>query len=249
MKKIFLMMILLIFVSSSCQRLANIIGIDFEDGLTYPDSSMPSRNFKAAVFDYYGNPVSRTYKFYKIREYSKLIIYAEQRSGYKPENVDYIAKVFNDNYDEEVRIYGAHTDVDRNGKIIILLLNLNSNYNGPITSGYFYGADLILGQNNDAEILYMDMKSLNNDPRYMAGTIQHEFQHLINFNVNYIQKKRAMSAWLNESLSESTSLLFSRYTVQSRVNEFNTSANGYYCFYTWDLPLTDLQIILQHQYL
>lgn len=151
--------------------------------------------------------------------------------------MDYIAKVFNDNYAEEVRIYGNHTDVDKNGKIIILLFEINSNYEGSVVTGYFYSGDLILGYHNNAEILYMDIKLVNEDPQYMAGTIQHEFQHLINFNVNYIESNKEMSTWLNEALSESTSVLFSPYTVNSRINEFNLSTSGYYCFYTWDLPL------------
>ena len=82
----------------------------------------------------------------------------------------------------------------------------------------------------------MDIKKVNEDPKYMAGTIQHEFQHLINFNVNYIRNGRQMSTWLNEALSESTSLLFSQTTADSRINEFNKATLGYYCFYTWNLP-------------
>ena len=70
-------------------------------------------------------------------------------------------------------------------------------------------------------------------------SIWHEFQHLINFNVNYIRNGRQMSTWLNEALSESTSVLFSPTTVNSRINEFN-NMQGYYCFYTWNLPLQNI---------
>ncbi|ELV04992.1 peptidase M30, partial [Brachyspira hampsonii] len=101
------------------------------------------------------------------------------------------------------------------------------------------GNDLLLNQNNNAEILYMDIKIVNENPEYMAGTIQHEFQHLINFNVNYIENGKEISTWLNEALSESTSVLFSPTTVSSRIKEFNIM-NGYYCFYTWNLPIYNL---------
>ena len=235
MKKIFLMLFLLVILSS-CQKAANILGVDIDSSLTYPDETMPKKTFNVFTFGVSDNVIGKTSQFYKVAEYPKLDIYVEKYSGYKPESVDYIANVFNNNYAEEVRIYGEHTDVDNNGKIIILLFEINASYSGAITTGYFYGDDLLDGKNNNAEILYMDIKKVNEDPKYMAGTIQHEFQHLINYNVNYIQNNREMSTWLNEALSESTSLLFSPTTVDSRINEFN-NMQGYYCFYTWNLPL------------
>ena len=237
MKRIFFISVILLVPLLSCSQLGDILGINYDDGLSYPNSSMESKNFKTIVFSSSGTQLEKNYKFYKVKEYDKLIIYVEENSGYKNESLGYIAKVFNDNYAEEVRIYGEHTDVDKNGKIIILLFEINSSYDGAVTTGYFYGADLILNAHNNAEILYMDIKLVNENPQYMAGTIQHEFQHLINFNVNYIKQGRQISTWLNEALSESTSVLFSQYTVSSRINEFNLSTSGYYCFYTWDIPL------------
>ena len=235
MKKIFCTIIILILSVISCGKNNVTNPAKSVDGLIYPNNSMGQKTFKAD----YKEQGNKPYDFYKVAEYDKLIVYVMAGSGYKPESVDYIAKVFNDNYDEEIRIYGEHTDVDKNGKIIILLLELNASYSGGVITGYFYGADLILNQNNNAEILYMDIKMLNDNPQYMAGTIQHEFQHLINYNVNYIQNNREMSTWLNEALSESTSVLFSPTTVNSRINEFN-NMQGYYCFYTWNLPLQNI---------
>ena len=235
MKKIFFMIFLLV-VLSSCQKAANILGVSLDPSLTYPDETMPKKTFKVFTFGVSGDAIGKTSQFYKVAEYPKLDIYVMANSGYKSENIDYIANVFSNSYDEEVRIYGEHTDVDNNGKIIILLLELNASYSGGVITGYFYGDDLLLNKNNNAEILYMDIKMLNDNPQYMAGTIQHEFQHLINYNVNYIQNKREISTWLNEALSESTSVLFSPTTVDSRINEFN-NMQGYYCFYTWNLPL------------
>uniref|UniRef100_UPI003F4B671A peptidase M30 n=1 Tax=Brachyspira catarrhinii TaxID=2528966 RepID=UPI003F4B671A len=233
MKKIFCIIIILILSIVSCGKNNVTNPAKSIDGLIYPNNSMGQKTFKAN----YRKQGNKPYNFNKVAEYDKLIVYVMAGSGYKPESVDYIAKVFNDNYDEEIRIYGEHTDVDKNGKIIILLLELNASYSGSIGNGYFYGLDLILNRNNNAEILYMDIKMVNKYPEYMSGTIQHEFQHLINFNVNYIRNGRQMSTWLNEALSESTSILFfNKIKVDSRINEFNTM-QGYYCFYTWNLPL------------
>uniref|UniRef100_UPI003F4C771F peptidase M30 n=1 Tax=Brachyspira catarrhinii TaxID=2528966 RepID=UPI003F4C771F len=236
MKKIFCTIIILILSVISCGKNNVTNPAKSVDGLIYPNNSMGQKTFKAD----YKEQGNKPYDFYKVAEYDKLIVYVMAGSGYKPESVDYIAKVFDDNYAEEVRIYGEHTDVDKNGKIIILLLELNASYSGGVITGYFYGKDLLLDINNNAEILYMDIKMVNVSPQYMSGTIQHEFQHLINFNVNYIRNGRQMSTWLNEALSESTSILFfNKIKVDSRINEFNTM-QGYYCFYTWNLPLQNI---------
>ena len=171
-----------------------------------------------------------------VKETKNLIIFVENGETYDSNNLDLICEEFEKYYDKEKSIYGNHTDVDHNGKIIILFLDLNPEYNnGSKLNGYFNPADLIDGHGNNADMLYMDLVGLNNYPEYMAGTILHELQHLINYYVNVIKKGSEMEVWLNEALSESTSVLFNKSTVDSRNNEFNNIS--YYCFYTWDLPI------------
>lgn len=183
-----------------------------------------------------GSQYAEKIKIFKVEETANLIIYAESGYSINYNYVIYVAKKFEDNYSKMINIYGNHTDVDKNGKIIILFQKINANINGnSIVMGYFLPNDLIYGDFNNAEILYMDINLLNKNPLLIAGTVLHEFQHLINFNVNYIQKRKDMSLWLNESLSESTSILFDSYMTRNRIDEFNNL--NYYCFYTWDLPL------------
>ena len=182
-----------------------------------------------------GSQYAEKIKIFKVEETANLIIYAESGYSINYNYVIYVAKKFEDNYSKMINIYGNHTDVDKNGKIIILFQKINANINGnSIVMGYFLPNDLIYGDFNNAEILYMDINLLNKNPLLIAGTVLHEFQHLINFNVNYIQKRKDMSLWLNESLSESTSILFDSYMTRNRIEEFNNI--NYYCFYTWDLP-------------
>ena len=171
-----------------------------------------------------------------IGETDHLIIYAESGYNVNYNYVNYVAKKFEDNYNSLTNIYGNHTDVDKNEKIIILLIKINDNISSgdSVVMGYFLPSDLFYGEFNNAEILYMDINILNANPYIIAGTVLHEFQHLINFNVNDIQKASSMSLWLNESLSESTSVLFDSYTANARIEEFNEI--NYYCFYTWELP-------------
>ena len=182
-----------------------------------------------------GSQYAEKIKIFKVEETANLIIYAESGYSINYNYVIYVAKKFEDNYSKMINIYGNHTDVDKNGKIIILFQKINANISGnSIVMGYFLPNDLIYGDFNNAEILYMDINLLNKNPQLIAGTVLHEFQHLINFNVNYIQKGKDMSLWLNESLSESTSILFDSYMTINRIEEFNNI--NYYCFYTWDLP-------------
>ena len=182
-----------------------------------------------------GSQYAEKIKIFKVEETANLIIYAESGYSINYNYVSYVAKKFEDNYSKMINIYGNHTDVDKNGKIIILFQKINANISGnSIVMGYFLPNDLIYGDFNNAEILYMDINLLNKNPQLIAGTVLHEFQHLINFNVNYIQKGKDMSLWLNESLSESTSILFDSYMTRNRIDEFNNI--NYYCFYTWDLP-------------
>lgn len=170
------------------------------------------------------------------KETENLIVFIENDKKYNSDNLDLVCQEFEKYYDKEKSIYGSHTDVDNNGKIIILFLDLNpESGNGSILNGYFNPADLIDGQGNNADMLYMDLGGLNNNPYYMAGTILHELQHLINYNVNVLENGTEMDVWLNEALSESTSVLFNKTTVNSRNIEFNSIS--YYCFYTWDLPI------------
>ena len=150
-----------------------------------------------------GSQYAEKIKIFKVEETANLIIYAESGYSINYNYVIYVAKKFEDNYSKMINIYGNHTDVDKNGKIIILFQKINANISGnSIVMGYFLPNDLIYGDFNNAEILYMDINLLNKNPQLIAGTVLHEFQHLINFNVNYIQKGKDMSLWLNESLSE-----------------------------------------------
>ncbi|WP_157151394.1 peptidase M30 [Brachyspira sp. SAP_772] len=171
-----------------------------------------------------------------VKETENLIIYVEKNESYSSSSLDLVCDEFEKHYSKEKSIYGNHTDVDNNGKIIILFLDLNpESGSSSILNGYFNPADLIEGQGNNADMLYMDLGGLNSYPDYMAGTILHELQHLINYNVNVLKNGKEMDVWLNEALSESTSVLFNNATVNSRNKEFNNI--NYYCFYTWDLPI------------
>ena len=156
--------------------------------------------------------------------------YKEDISAYA---LNKLAQEFDCYYTSMTNIYGTHSDIDANGKIIILLMDINKTKNsGSQTLGYFNPNDMY--GNNKGEILYMDLSNANNNTDKAIGTIIYEFQHLINYSYVISGERNEMSSWLNEALSESTSILFNKATAELRINEFNKI--NYYCFYTWDIP-------------
>ena len=162
-----------------------------------------------------------------------LAIYLQNSQKVSAYALNKLAQEFDYHYTSMTNIYGTHSDIDANGKIIILLMDINKTKgSGNQVLGYFNPSDM--HGNNKGEILYMDISNANNKTDNAIGTIIHEFQHLINYSYVIGGERNEMSSWLNEALSESTSILFNKATVESRIAGFNNI--NYYCFYTWDIP-------------
>ncbi len=166
-----------------------------------------------------------------------LAIYLQNSQNVSTYALTKLAQEFDYHYTSMTNIYGTHSDIDANGKIIILLMDINKTKgSGSQVLGYFNPSDM--HGNNKGEILYMDISNANNNTDKAIGTIIHEFQHLINYNYVISGERNEMSSWLNEALSESTSILFNKTTAESRINEFNKI--NYYCFYTWNAPKQEI---------
>lgn len=162
-----------------------------------------------------------------------LAIYLQNSQKVSAYALNKLAQEFDYYYTSMTNIYGTHSDIDGNGKIIILLMDINVNKGaGSQVLGYFNPMDM--HGYNEGEILYMDISNANNKTDNAIGTIIHEFQHLINYSYVMSGARNEMDSWLNEALSESTSILFNKATAESRISEFNKI--NYYCFYTWDIP-------------
>lgn len=121
----------------------------------------------------------------------------------------------------DVEIFGAESDVDGNGRVIVLLTPI---VNALTTSaqcgsegfvrGFFNGADLGTRSqsSNRAEILYAlvpDPTGTRSCPhfasdvvRQLPSTFLHEFQHMISYNQHVLVRRGAdETTWLNEGLS------------------------------------------------
>lgn len=103
-------------------------------------------------------------------------------------------------YANEIDIVGSPPDVDNNGKLNVLLIDVRDNYDpGTSTSyvaGYFDPLDQMRGKGNLAEIIYIDTYPADLSSNYVHTIVAHELQHLIHYNYD-----KTEVSWLNEGMS------------------------------------------------
>ena len=127
-------------------------------------------------------------------------------------------------YDVDRAAFGEETDIDANGRVIILMtatvnaLNTEASVEGGgILSGFFFGIDLLFDPvlnpfSNDAEIFYSvvpdpDMEfgaaPIGGDEvaGFLDGVLAHEFQHMINAGQRLERGAAFEVVWLDEGLS------------------------------------------------
>ncbi|MCH8927677.1 MAG: hypothetical protein IIB39_03060 [Candidatus Marinimicrobia bacterium] len=111
----------------------------------------------------------------------------------------------------EIQYLGSPPDIDGNGKVIILILDINDDYdaasNPAFVAGYFDQADQLIpshlqASGNFGDLLYIDSNPGKLGSSLILSTAAHELQHLINYNYDTNE-----DPWLNEGLSEYATLL------------------------------------------
>ena len=120
--------------------------------------------------------------------------------------------------------FGPPTDVDENGKVLVLLTHeLGTHLNGGWLIGYFGNGDLLRardsspdcseGGSNHGEIIYLNALANGVANGYSAreliqttfpATLAHELQHLVNLGQRCVGRACAggEETWINESLSK-----------------------------------------------
>ncbi len=122
----------------------------------------------------------------------------------------------------DTQYFGNPPDVDKDQRIIILILDIKDGYNGsgPYVAGYFYSLNEYTeaqaqsyGSNrhsNSAEIYYVDGNPTNlktpSGVTLASATTAHEFQHMINWNYSNINGINPLT-FVNEGLSEAAMAL------------------------------------------
>jgi hypothetical protein len=140
---------------------------------------------------------------------------APVQGGYTQADLDGIGSLFDDHlHPIDVNAFGNETDVNGDGKVLVLLTDrvtrLAGCGAGQIVVGLFFAVDLIedhVGSNN-AELFY----GLVPDPqcqvdrldavRALPGVFIHEFQHMINYGQHVLERDGdAEDTWLDEGIA------------------------------------------------
>jgi hypothetical protein len=154
----------------------------------------------------------------------QILIYIDERSlGAVPQaDIDRIGSLFDDRlYDLAVGQFGSESDLDGNGKVIVLmtpyvnaLVTKAECTTSGFVAGFFYPNDLFLrnANSNKGEVFYTivpDPDGTYSCPqpsnfvrRLIPGTFIHELQHMISFNQHVLARGGSSEdVWLNEGLS------------------------------------------------
>ncbi|MBI4541838.1 MAG: hypothetical protein HY705_02275 [Gemmatimonadetes bacterium] len=142
--------------------------------------------------------------------------------GFTPTDLAQLGSQFEEDlYPIAVAAFGAESDVDGNGVVIILLSDAINDLvgrpecNESFVTGFFLGADIAPGtktQYNNGEVFYglvPDPLGQVSCPRtvplvkaLLPSTFIHEFQHMISFNQHVLLRNgETERPWLNEALS------------------------------------------------
>jgi hypothetical protein len=140
--------------------------------------------------------------------------------------------------------FGAESDLDQNGVVIILMTDAVNDLTPDCTNGrvvgYFFGGDLLTGPNsNNGEVFYTLVpapskpnctaitrsQAVNN----LKPTLIHEFQHMISFNQHVLVRSgNSEETWLNEGLSHIAEELGGRLIPNSECMPEFTSCRSQY---------------------
>ena len=123
--------------------------------------------------------------------------------------------------------FGPPPDIDENGRVILLLLNIrDANHISQYTAGFFNPADQSRGvlrtpgfrgfpiRSNEADMLYIDTQPLNPNSEIAHNVVAHEFLHLIHWRHDPRE-----ATWVDEGCAGYASFLCG-YSVQEHVEAF-----------------------------
>jgi hypothetical protein len=119
-------------------------------------------------------------------------------------------------------------DVDSNGKVIFLLLDIRDDYKGSGTSyvaGFFQSYHMFENStsypySNEADMLFLDTSPQQVGSEGFYSTMAHEFQHLINFSNTSLKNGKMEDLWIDEGLATAAEYIYSGHQ-KSRIDLFN----------------------------
>jgi hypothetical protein len=147
-------------------------------------------------------------------------------NGFTEADYEAFAAEFDDPiYDRDVDVFGQPSDIDGNGRIIILFTPVVNELTPPnsdgFVAGFFFGLDLTSQANsNEGEIFYSvvpDPAGEFGDPRtrdrileVVPPVLAHELQHMIHFNQRRLLRSGGgEDLWLSEALAHTAESIVS----------------------------------------
>ncbi|MFW6213141.1 MAG: hypothetical protein ACOC8L_09590 [Spirochaetota bacterium] len=172
------------------------------------------------------------------------LIYVEKGQPVSPSTAAAIGTEFDDNIYDLVRTtFGPELDVDGNGRIILLLLDIQDGFSGSggYVAGYFDATHAystsVFPDSNQADMLFMDVNPLTAGSVEFMSTIVHEMQHMVSF-ARAVDRGSLQDIWIDEGLSLSSEYLYLGEQLTDRIEYFNSdpvaSIRAGNTFYDWD---------------
>ncbi len=167
---------------------------------------------------------------------SKCLVFVDDAINASAHEWNLIGQKFdNEIYTDMTSAFGNPTDIDSNGKIVILYYDMGVAENS--TLGYFLSNDLTLDNGyNEMEIFYMNIKwGIDKDSDATANpvdaelirTLAHEFQHLINYGQRVmIRKVTEMDTWIDEGMAESAEQLIGKTPGAGRIDTIKADSSN-----------------------
>lgn len=130
---------------------------------------------------------------------------------------------------------GGIYDIDRNGKVVLLFMDIVDDYspgsNNGYVAGYFHSVHMTNHpKSNRADMLFIDTNPQLNSLSpttvdNVSKTIAHELQHLITFCATriYSTPSYQLDTWINEGLSLGVEFIYSETYDERRIKYFNTN--------------------------
>lgn len=140
-------------------------------------------------------------------------------------NLQSLMANFEANASAQYSTFGAASDVDQNGKVIVVFSSVLNDLGGSggIVTGYFYAGDLYGGNNGEYIFCHVPDEVVS-ESFYMSNTgpncLPHELQHAINYNMRaFVNDSSSEPGAFNEGLSHLSEHLYGNNNENpSRVN-------------------------------
>jgi hypothetical protein len=182
----------------------------------------------------------KTWKYYTVdavllAEGDNCVVWAERSARVSVAAGIAIAGEYDNSiHDIIVRTFGSEeimesADVDKDGKLTLLLLDIKDGFNGsgPYTAGYFDSRNLYSSTpsnlSNERNMIYVDTYPSKLLSKGSYVTIAHELQHCINYASRSSAGKRPMDIWIDEGLSTAAEQIYLGRHNDEKISQFSFS--------------------------